>query len=1263
MTKHYLTLVLFFFSFIALADTPAPPTILNLKGGSADGAITAHAGIVSSVAPGASGNVLISNGTTWTSSPGGGGSVDSVNGQTGVVVLTTDNISEGTTNLYFTTARARASTTATAPMSYASGVISITKADGTTDGYLSFTDWLTFNGKQPAGAYLTGLTGDVTATGPGNAAATVQFVGGASAASVASTVTTVNARTAANAPNTIVSRDSGGNFSGNNILAAGDFIGNLSGNADTATLAGNVTGVVTIPHGGTGQTTANAGLNALLPSQTGNATKFLQTDGANTSWQTAGSGSGTVTTVTATAPLSVTSPTTTPNISMTQSDATHSGYLSFTDWLTFNGKEPAITSGTTAQYWRGDKTFQTLNTTVVPEGTNLYYTDTRARAANSGTAPVSYNTSTGVISMHVADATHDGYLSSTDWNTFNSNSGGITQLTGDVTAGPGTGSQAATVALVGGVTAANVATGANAANTASSSPVANAIVKYDPSAVLNGNLNGNITGTASNVTGVVAIANGGSGQSNQQAAINNLTNIGAGTNGQVFTLFGGNAQWVNSTPVVGTPFTLGSFDATGALISLPSWSLIQPWNGMASDLLYDSPDNVNTTFNNYQVRIENTVPAPSANAQGYGFNMLRDFSGNNQDFGNVTLLNNRLTVQGNGNTNNVQSLSTDIELGDGTTTGTANGGQAIENTVTVATGYHMQGDFHLLDSDINVNGQVDSLILYNGFLGGAGSVQNPTALNLGMQVTSILGNLTMANLNNNSAITGNYNGIFVNSDSSVGANASMIGSQNNGAVTGNLNMFNAYNSNIASVGGDFRQLQLGNDAPVAGYSAGSLVNQNGSVGRGWTGYGSYLSANGGATNDNAIMFDGSYNNNTPTTWNGDVWGFNTFMNSAQTITGRVHGLNVSVNAPSHDYDGISMFHNANVTDESQSIQINDTSDSRTKTGVDIFLQGAATADVQALRINVNNQTSTSTSNHVQAIESQGGTVGFQSSVVPFNNVGVDIGNNFTNTIEIASGSPITGTDIISTLIQNNLILHDTIGAGPFGLGVNGTGIVNQIAFDSGVTQPLYRNFLVGTTVPQGAGGTLDTWVDMELIGLSSFGGSITNNYRIGIQDAQLVGQNWCDSVSIDCWFMRVRDARAENLLGRLAINTTSQKVSPGVRLELNDGHFKSTQTVVPTVTVIPGNAGAGATCSFLQGNDKRGKIQVTPDIGALTGPYCTVTFNTPYNSAPICMLTAASSPAAIVYPVENATTLDVAFDVAGVAATSYVVNYDCEETN
>lgn len=43
-------------------------------------------------------------------------------------------------------------------------------------GALSSTDWSTFNGKQAAGNYITALTGDVTAAGPGSSAATLATV-------------------------------------------------------------------------------------------------------------------------------------------------------------------------------------------------------------------------------------------------------------------------------------------------------------------------------------------------------------------------------------------------------------------------------------------------------------------------------------------------------------------------------------------------------------------------------------------------------------------------------------------------------------------------------------------------------------------------------------------------------------------------------------------------------------------------------------------------------------------------------------------------------------------------------------------------------------------------------------------------------------------------------------------------------------------------------------------------------------------------------
>ncbi len=55
---------------------------------------------------------------------------------------------------------------------------------------------------------------------------------------------------------------------------------------NTVSLTAGVNGTLPIANGGTGQTTANAALNALIPNQATNSGKFLTTDGTNTSWST-----------------------------------------------------------------------------------------------------------------------------------------------------------------------------------------------------------------------------------------------------------------------------------------------------------------------------------------------------------------------------------------------------------------------------------------------------------------------------------------------------------------------------------------------------------------------------------------------------------------------------------------------------------------------------------------------------------------------------------------------------------------------------------------------------------------------------------------------------------------------------------------------------------------------------------------------------------------------------------------------------------------
>lgn len=143
-------------------------------------------------------------------------------------------------------------------LSLSTQVLSLALSSTSTTGALSSTDWNTFNGKQAAGNYITALTGDVTASGPG---------------SVAATLATVNANV---------------------------------GSFTNAAITVNAKGLITAASSGT----------------TGNLTD-VGTDGiVITSGTGAVLGSGT-------------------SIAQHVADTTNNGYLSSTDWNTFNGKQAA----------------------------------------------------------------------------------------------------------------------------------------------------------------------------------------------------------------------------------------------------------------------------------------------------------------------------------------------------------------------------------------------------------------------------------------------------------------------------------------------------------------------------------------------------------------------------------------------------------------------------------------------------------------------------------------------------------------------------------------------------------------------------------------------------------------------------------------------------------------------------------------------------------------------------------------------------------
>jgi len=148
----------------------------------------------------------------------------------------------------------------------------IQKLDGNNAGKVTSVSIASSNGfsGSSSGGTTPILTVGTTITG--------LLKGNGTAISAATVGTDYSVGTSALATGILKSTTSTGALS---IAVAGDF---PTLNQNTTGTAANVTGVVAIANGGTGQTTANAAFNALAPSQTSNANKVLQTNGTNTSW-------------------------------------------------------------------------------------------------------------------------------------------------------------------------------------------------------------------------------------------------------------------------------------------------------------------------------------------------------------------------------------------------------------------------------------------------------------------------------------------------------------------------------------------------------------------------------------------------------------------------------------------------------------------------------------------------------------------------------------------------------------------------------------------------------------------------------------------------------------------------------------------------------------------------------------------------------------------------------------------------------------------
>lgn len=109
----------------------------------------------------------------------------------------------------------------------------------------------------------------------------------------------------------------------------------------------------------------------------------------------------------------------TQQLSLATASAGTTGALTSADWSTFNSKEPAITVGTSSQYWRGDKTFQELTASAVKLQTFATAThDTVQKMQNvyHSAGWVSGGEITDNLDGTIAVAAGTGFLRATDSN-------------------------------------------------------------------------------------------------------------------------------------------------------------------------------------------------------------------------------------------------------------------------------------------------------------------------------------------------------------------------------------------------------------------------------------------------------------------------------------------------------------------------------------------------------------------------------------------------------------------------------------------------------------------------------------------------------------------------------------------------------------------------------------------------------------------------------------------------------------------------------
>jgi hypothetical protein len=451
--------------------------------------------------------------------------------------------------------------------------------------------------------------------------------------------------------------------------------------------------VLAIANGGTGQTSANNAFNALAPSQTGNAGRYLTTNGTTTSWGVITTG-GTVNSV---------------DLSGGTTGLTSSGGpITTSGTLTLSGTLVAVNGGTgQSTYAVGDILFSNVTNNLTKLSGNI--TTTKQYLSQTGTgsasaAPVwSIITKAEVGLGNVENTALSTWNGSTNITTVGTISSGNWNATPIAIANGGTGQTTANSALNALLPLQTGNSGrvlsSNGTNASWVVPNAGTVTSVSVSGGTTGltTSGGPITSTGTiSLAGTLSIANGGTGQTSANNAFNALAPSQVSNGGRFLTTNGTTTSWSPNIPIA----SLGDITQLSVLgRSVGSNGPVAPINAGTDDVVFRRSSSV-LGFGSINLGATNTVGS-SVLLPANGGTGLSSIGSSNRVLGvnNLgTLLEYKTITPGTGIT--VQHNPTEIVI----SADSGNGNPALSvnattgNWVLGSNGYYYQDITHNLNT-------------------------------------------------------------------------------------------------------------------------------------------------------------------------------------------------------------------------------------------------------------------------------------------------------------------------------------------------------------------------------------------------------------------------------------------------------------------------------------------------------------------------------------------------------------------------------------